>query len=404
MQVSERVPTSVKFEGDPYDPSLTIGVDVIRQSPEQMRKQAETMSQYANYPVSAPTDPESVFGLLGDQSVENLLFLYDQVPEDVRRMSSRWYEGANRIADEAATKYGIPIEGAAGVYASLSPQMDWFKNVSLGDRVMEIANNYGDFRFSPEMGRTAQYLIDKPKGGFNEKTAAIVDQIKNSSLNDLSNPREKAVWLRLYDETYNPRGYNIVDPLGNVIGPSTTAAGEDAKVGWGSLKEIAKALSIFQDPTMENINRMLGEMHKVRSFYNNIVDPYTGRSVTSDTHNVAAALMRPLSGTSPEVEHNLGGASSSNLTGARGTYGLYADAVRRAAAERGVTDPRAMQSITWEAIRGLYSPESKRSDLLQDEVANAMNQYRLGRITGGETREQLLDIGGGINLPAWYGR
>jgi hypothetical protein len=63
-----------------------------------------------------------------------------------------------------------------------------------------------------------------------------------------------------------------------------------------------------------------------------------------------------------------------------------------------------MQSITWEAIRGLYSPESKRSDLLQDEVANAMNQYRLGRITGGETREQLLDIGGGINLPAWYGR
>jgi hypothetical protein len=181
-----------------------------------------------------------------------------------------------------------------------------------------------------------------------------------------------------------------------------TGKGEEAKVGWGSLNEIAKALAIFEDPSMENINRRLGEMHKVRSFYNNIVNPYRGGSVTSDTHNVAAALMRPLSGSSPEVLHNLGAASSSNITGARGTYGLYADAVRRAAAERGITDPRAMQSITWEGIRGLYSPEMKRNKSLQERVADAVNQYRLGRVTGGEMREQLLDLGGGIDLPAWY--
>jgi chorismate mutase len=402
MQVSERVPTSPKFTGDPFDPDLTIGVDVIRQSPEQMRKQAETMSQYINYPVTAPTDPESVFGLLGDQSVDNLLFLYDQMPADVRRLSSRWYEGANRIADEAATKYGIPIEGAAGVYASLSPQMDWFKNVSLGNRVMDIAKNYGDVRFTPEMLRRAEELIAMPGAGFNPETGAIVDRIKNSTLSELDTPQKKAIWLRLYDEAHNPRGYSIVDPLGNVIGPSMTGKGEEAKVGWGSLNEIAKALAIFEDPSMENINRRLGEMHKVRSFYNNIVNPYRGGSVTSDTHNVAAALMRPLSGSSPEVLHNLGAASSSNITGARGTYGLYADAVRRAAAERGITDPRAMQSITWEGIRGLYSPEMKRNKSLQERVADAVNQYRLGRVTGGEMREQLLDLGGGIDLPAWY--
>jgi hypothetical protein len=333
-----------------------------------------------------------------------LLFLYDQMPADVRRLSSRWYEGANRIADEAATKYGIPIEGAAGVYASLSPQMDWFKNISLGDRVMEIANNYGDVRFTPEMLRRAEELIAMPGAGFNPETGAIVDRIKNSTLSELDTPQKKAIWLRLYDEAHNPRGYSIVDPLGNVIGPSMTGKGEEAKVGWGSLNEIAKALAIFEDPSMENINRRLGEMHKVRSFYNNIVNPYRGGSVTSDTHNVAAALMRPLSGSSPEVLHNLGAASSSNITGARGTYGLYADAVRRAAAERGITDPRAMQSITWEGIRGLYSPEMKRNKSLQERVADAVNQYRLGRVTGGEMREQLLDLGGGIDLPAWYVR
>jgi hypothetical protein len=44
----------------------------------------------------------------------------------------------------------------------------------------------------------------------------------------------------------------------------------------------------------------------------------------------------------------------------------------------------------------------KRNKSLQERVADAVNQYRLGRVTGGEMREQLLDLGGGIDLPAWY--
>ena len=404
QQVSERVPTGKNYAGDPYDPSLKIGVDVIRQMPEQMRKQADVMANYLNYPENAPRDPESVFRLLGDQGVENLLWLHDQMPEDVRRMSSYWYEGANKMAGEAAQRYGIPIEGTAGVYAALSPQMDWFKNVSLGNRLMDIMSTRQDQMFTPEMRRRGQELVDLPNAGFNQATAGILERIRGSRLGDLNDPIEKAIWLRLFDETHNPREYNIVDPMGNVIGPSLTNKGVPAKVGWGGLGEIAKGISMFEDPSIANVTRRLGGMHKVRGFYNNIVDPYSGNSVTSDTHNVAAALLRPLSGSSVEVLHNLGSASSSDITGARGTYGLYADTVRRAAQERGLDTPREMQSITWEGVRGLYPPEMKRSALQKQKIDNAFNQYRRGQISGDQLRDMIGQEGGGIRLPAWYAR
>ena len=402
-QVSERVPTSVKFEGDSTNPNLTIGVDVIRQTPDTMRKQADVIAQYPNYPLSAATDSESVFKTMEDQITENLLFLHDKMPEDVRRGSMQWYDGANRIASVSATKYGLPIEATAGVYASLSPQMDWYKNVSLGDRVLDIMSNKKDISFTPGMERKATQLIESPKGGFNSQTAKVVGTLQGKRLSDLDNPLEKAIWLRLYDEAHNPREYNIVNPIGDVVGLSKTAKGKNAKVGWGSLREIAKAISIFENPSIENISSRLGEQHKVRSFYNNIVDPNRGRSVTSDTHNVAAGLLRPLSGTSTEVMDNLGAASSSSLTGVQGTYGLYADAVRKAADERSV-QPRQMQSITWEGVRGLYSPALKRNKNAQAQVAQVFNEYKKGKINANQMREFVFEIGGGMDVPTWYGK
>src|SRR5690606_4465759 len=147
----------------------------------------------------------------------------------------------------------------------------------------------------------------------------------------------------------NDSAFPIADPRGGSLGTYMTAAGAPARIQWGSLAEAAKAVSVLEDGSLENVSALLGRQHKIRSFYNNIIAPTNDSDVTIDTHAVAAALMRPLSAATTEVGHNFGtGTANSSITGNSGMYGLYAEAYRRAAAERGIL-PREMQSITWEA-------------------------------------------------------
>ncbi len=155
----------------------------------------------------------------------------------------------------------------------------------------------------------------------------------------------------------------------------------------------------------------MGERHKVRSFYSNIIEPNSPHGdVTMDTHAVAASLLRPLSGNSLEVAHNfnnyagkgLPNARGSATTGVQGTYPFYAEAYRRAAAERNIL-PRQMQSITWEAVRGLF-PDTFKTPKNIAVVNDIWHQYKKGVISVDDARKQIFDFAGGIRPPDWYGR
>ena len=144
-------------------------------------------------------------------------------------------------------------------------------------------------------------------------------------------------------------------------------------------------------------------MHKVRSFYNNILSPMSDQGdVTIDTHAVAAAHLRPFSGEHIEVKENFKQGGKASVTGAVGAYGLYADAYRQAAAEVGIL-PREMQSITWEAVRGLFTPGFKGQEKNQEIIANIWKKYDAGDITIDQARQEIFDEAGGINRAAWEG-
>jgi hypothetical protein len=273
--------------------------------------------------------------------------------------------------------------------------------VSLGQRVIDIARNQAGRRWDDAMENTASVIWADPK------YKPVIDLVRGKSYAELKTPGERALWLRTFDQAFNPREHQIVSPEGDFMGVRLTQSGSPFKTGWGSLNEIGKAISILDNPTLENISTMLGQQHKVRNFYNNIYAPGdpTGH-VTIDTHAVAAGLLRPLSGNSREVLHNFGsgmlgevGPKNSSVTGVQGTYGLFAEAYRRAATERGVL-PREMQSITWEAVRGLF-PDTFKTPKNAQAIDNIWVQYRKGKLSLEEARNEVIRTAGGIQPPEW---
>jgi hypothetical protein len=63
--------------------------------------------------------------------------------------------------------------------------------------------------------------------------------------------------------------------------------------------------------------------------------------------------------------------------------------------------PREMQSITWEAVRGLFpkNMKTKQNKALADAI---WTDYKRGRKTIDEARNEIEKLFGGIDAPDWY--
>ena len=392
QRISTRLPTAVRSLEDPLAENLIINTDAMRAAPEAFKVNTQTMAQYPQLASNLRNPDKRADHFVGQMS-DNLLDMYDRIPPEIREMSKEWYVGANKLANEFSERYNKPVEAVAGVMAALSPQKDWYMNASLAERVIDIHQNPGTF--TTEMGETASRIFA------DAKYQGDLAEVKAKPFEDL-NTRQKAMFIRTKDEAHNERGHRTVGPSGDLLDFATTQSGAKKKTGWGSLSEISKAVSVLEDPSVENISKQMGGMHKVRNFYNNIVDPMSDAGdVTIDTHAVAAGLLSPYSGASSPVVHNFGGvgSSSSAITGAQGTYGIHADAYRKAAKEAGVL-PREMQSITWEGVRGLF-PAVFKTKGNAEAVSNLWSAYKNGDVPLQAVRDAIYDMAGGIDNPTW---
>jgi hypothetical protein len=264
----------------------------------------------------------------------------------------------------------------------------------------------------------ADYVASKAKDADTPtKQAALEDlqlalrHVQGKTYNDLdtiNNPdtraAAKALWVRAYDEAHNSKDYPVVTPEGELGDTVLNSDGSPRKVAWGSFTEITKAIQALEgDGSIEGISRGLGGNHKVRSFHNNIASPDSDLGdVTIDTHAIAAAHLRPLGGSDPVVKLGLGMSGSEDATtGSKGAYGVYADAYRQAAERLGLL-PRQLQSITWEGVRGLFSPEQKRDNQFYNDNWDIWNRFKRGDIDADTARRLVLQHGGGIEPPQWW--
>jgi len=408
-RASTRFPTGVGATENPLTHQLSIGTGEMMASPN-FEYNIGLLSSYPGFGhLKDMTAPQAAREYV-DQARGNLQYLYDRSPAVMRERSPHWYEGAHEISDALARRWGVPRPSSSAALASLSPQMDWFKNASLGERTGDILlGSAAGKKMTPEMETFARAASEKGflKGDVN---AQLLQRIRGKSLDQLDDPLDKALWIRLYDEAHNPRAYRTITPEGNFSEFVRNQGGEQAKVGWGALGEIQKAVRALESGgDMNIISPTLGSKHKVRSFYNNIENPNYPLfgDVTADTHQVAAAQMRPLSGASPAVAHNLasGGeagavnAKSSAVTGVQGLYGLTADATRAMARQNDLV-PRAAQSATWEPVRELF-PAKWKTAANAKAVDDIWRQVDAGRLDINQARDQIFNLAGGIGTPEW---
>ena len=367
-------------------------------------------------------EAQEVYDIFVREVADNLIFLTQEFNQEYKEISSLWYDGANVLAQNLAKKYDVSEEQVAGIIASLSPQKDWYQNVRLAELTLMayqanpvMTQEMVDFqqkvsdtgintwkRQNKSKSRTKKYREDLQKKLLkvqevqNNLTSLIGVKLKEADL------AYQPYYVRTYSELNVTKDYNVLRPDGQIAGVASKKDGTNAKVAWGSYVEIGKAVSIYNDGSQDNITKSLGEMHKIRNFYNNIIDPMSkDGDVTIDTHAVAAGLLKPLSGNSTQVGNNFGtAAGNSPARGIKGTYYAYLEAYALAAKELNLL-PRQVQSITWEAVRGLYTDTFKRDKTKLKLIQNIWNKYNTGEITLNEARNETIKEGEGINDPTW---
>lgn len=473
---------------------------------------------------------EEVIEAYVDHVATNLDWLYSQMSEEERERSRQWYVGGRKFVDMWADRYGLHPAQAAAVIAVLSPQKDWFVNMTMAERMLDIYFNAATEVLDEQMAERALVpsktpseaaigerdvtlpkgyklkdvareeaqkqglkvpseddvkpainakkkalreakskrvkeaeaklkqkakddIAALPKGSKEQATkirtkrdsdikkmkkreaaklekqlAPLNEQIAVPALTVLSKKsvaevkaeRDRRVaelpslingktlsevpvelqpyWVRLYDQTYNEATLRRITPEGGVSGD----AGQT--IQWAGYAIMAKVLSVLRDYSKENIGLQIGDAHKVRSFYNNLVAPYSKRGhLTIDTHAVAAAYLLGLASGDKEVTQAWGGAgaTSSKATGLKGLYSYLWEGYRRAAEKHGLL-PREMQSITWEQVRALFGAEDKRGDL-PDQLKAVWKRYKDGEIEIEQVWEEVTELGGGFDPMFWDG-
>ena len=424
-RVDTRLPTEVVKDDTLKTGAMVSDGDSLMGNPNMYDNLVMMTDHYPGLKRLYSDDVAEIRGNITNRMTDNIVSLYDMSDKlGIAKDSANWYVGANRIANGLSTRFGISDTKSAGVLAVMSPQKDWFQNVGLGERIIKHHTELGpNAPWTPEMEAMTVTVPPSRKGkGKSNNTAwqdgkngAILDAIKGKAWGQLETPMEKALWLRAYDEAHFGKNFREVSPDGDILGYDIKKDGNPSAIAHQGFGDIAKAVRILEgDGTLTSISPELGGNHKVRNFFNNILNPDSPNDVTVDTHQIAAGLFRPLGSTAVEVHHGLNGANIKGnpakwsnegkaQTGMAGSYGLYFDATTDAASLRG-TLPREMQSISWEQLRTLF-PNNLKQD--KDFVAKTSGIWRAvdsGTLSSTGAREAIIELAqeeGAGGVPPW---
>lgn len=326
--------------------------------------------------IQSPVLIEARIDQILEQMVGNIEFLYQlAVERGIDREAAYWYDGARKIASRWAKRYELTTPQMAGIIAAISPQKEWESNLAEAEYLVQMAREFGVS--NPTVTKEDVAILRK-EGKPEDAIAGLTEAI-GQKWNTLS--RYQQVY---YIHSYllkNPNAYRTVyewSPKG-VRGKASPNRVPWFGNGYGFHVNALTILNMdrmhSQETDHEVISRGLGNGHKVRAFFNNILLPRSAGAgdVTVDTHAVGAAHFRPLSSKAPEVGHAMGGPPSNDQFGLRGMSGLYAEAYRIAAKNAQIR-PREMQSIAWVMQRYVF-PANARTAANNESIDQIWRDY-----------------------------
>lgn len=412
-RISTRLPSPANQPPDMHSRGdMNVDYQTAISKPETLANVAKVIRDYGGHQIPGGLSDADTVEAYVNHLKDNVLAIHDNIPPEIREWSKLWYAGANQTVHDFAQQYGVEPRQAAAVIAAQSPRKDWFMNRELGRRVLDINQNQQDTVMTPEMHDWANGYMARLAPG-SASLAKAQDFMANAAhlpFGQMQNPADRAHFIRFYDEAHNPdKSFQAVTPDGREIGkvlnkgPDEGTPGDPTTLVWGGMNSIAKAASVLMNGSKENISAQMGDRHKVRSFYNNMLVPYSPHGdSTVDTHAIAAANLFPYASSDKMVDVGLGGAGPRNAeTGLRGLYPFYDEAYKRAAMERQIL-PREMQSITWEGVKGLFPQAEKAGSAYREKIETPWLEYQNGSRTLPQAQQEIIRAAGGFRPPTWW--
>jgi len=78
-----------------------------------------------------------------------------------------------------------------------------------------------------------------------------------------------------------------------------------------------------------------------------------------------------------------------------------AKALKTAARAAKMENFNQAQSVSWEAVKGLFSPSDRRNPEFRAQVKRLWEEYSRGKMSLGKLHDRIEDLAGGVDEPAW---
>lgn len=377
---------------------LVPGIMAMSRDPEAFAQNVGTLADIPGFGRLRGMDPMKAANMATRQMADNLISIREHMSPEYWNATKVWYpKGAGFVANDHMNRYGLMRQQVAASLANLSPSTLWDLNVEQARRMADMYVNRRGSRMTPTMIDIADTTWDRGAAttpiarGYLEDARRL--QSEGKPLDDMlrgGNYKDAALLMQLMDRDVGPKPFPSIYPWG-AYGPDYPR-----QYSPNTVALMKNAVRTMHEPTREVISDTIApDKHKIRAFYNDILAPEEmPDEVVVDTHQVGASTLIPYSQTSRPVAANFGdsaaGVKASKLTGSSGTFGVYADAHRRAADMYGETGWN-WQSPTWSGIRDVFDKAMKKPQNVA-KIEDLWRQVDAGRMSIKEARDEFWKI------------